>query len=255
MVDTASASPSAVEWGKGPPPPEVIRFLRGPQPRGIELLRLFRIVREILRGFRKFHFLGPCVTVFGSARFDEQHRYYALARQLGAGLARIGFTVMTGGGPGIMEAANRGAREAGGRSVGCNIELPMEQKPNPYLDHWVTFRYFFVRKMMLAKYSYAFVGLPGGFGTLDEFFEIATLIQTGKVKEFPLVLMGRDYWQPLLDLLGSMVRAGTIDQADLERIRVTDSADEAVQCIGEVGMKQFGLTYGPQVRRNWLLWE
>jgi uncharacterized protein (TIGR00730 family) len=141
------------------------------------------------------------VTVFGSARFTEEHMYYALAREIGQQLARAGFTVMTGGGPGIMEVANRGAKEAGGYSVGCNIELPQEQKPNPYLDRWVTFRHFFVRKLMLVKYSYAFIALPGGFGTLDEIFETATLIQTHKIKDFPLVLVGKDYWRPLLDFL------------------------------------------------------
>lgn len=251
-----SPSPAASEWGKGPPPHEVVRFLHGPQTRGFELARIFRIMSEMIRGFRKFHFLGPCVTVFGSSRFPENHRYYGLARQVGAGLARVGFTVMTGGGPGIMEAANRGAKEAGGCSVGCNIELPMEQKPNPYLDHWVTFRYFFVRKLMLAKYSYAFVGMPGGFGTLDELFEIATLIQTGKVQNFPLVLIGQEYWQPLIDYLRiKLVAEGTIDAADVDRILLTDSPDEAVHVIHEVGMKQLGLSYGAKPKRSWLLWE
>src|SRR3954447_10656899 len=140
-----------------------------------------------MRGFRLLHFVGPCATVFGSARFTEDHRYYKMARELGGRLARAGFTVMTGGGPGIMEAANRGAKEAGGYSVGCNIELPREQKPNPYLDRWVTFRDFGIRKLMLIKYSYAFIVLPGGFGTLDEFFSTATLIQTEKIEDFPLV--------------------------------------------------------------------
>ena len=166
-----------------------------------------------MRGFRKLHFVGPCVTVFGSARFTAEHHYYVLAREVGQRLARAGFTVMTGGGPGIMEAANRGAKEAGGYSVGCNIELPQEQKPNPYLDRWVTFRHFFVRKLMLVKYSYAFIAMPGGFGTLDEIFETATLIQTHKIKDFPLVLVGKEYWQPLLDFLrGRLVEAKTIDR-------------------------------------------
>src|SRR5262245_45783366 len=160
-------------WGKASAAPEAARFLQGPQPRGFELARALRIFFELMRGFRALHFVGPCVSVFGSARFSDQHPYYTLARDVGARLARAGFTVMTGGGPGIMEAANRGAREAGGRSVGCNIELPQEQKPNPYLDRWITFRHFYVRKLMLVKYSYAFVALPGGFGTLDEIFETA----------------------------------------------------------------------------------
>src|SRR5262249_45288353 len=178
------------QWEGGTPHPEMVRFLQGPPKRGHELIRAVRIFFEFMRGFRSLHFLGPCVTVFGSARFKDGHPYYELGRTVGAGLARAGFTVMTGGGPGIMEAANRGAKDAGGFSVGCNIELPQEQRPNPYLDRWITFRHFFVRKVMLVKYSYAFVALPGGFGTLDEVFETATLIQTRKIQEFPLVLMG-----------------------------------------------------------------
>src|SRR5262249_14775602 len=159
---------SPTHWGKGPPAPEEAHFLRGPQKRGFELWRAIKIFFELLRGFRALHFVGPCVTVFGSARFKEDHPQYRAARQVGALLARAGFTVMTGGGPGIMEAANRGAKDVGGKTVGCNIELPQEQKPNPYLDHWVTFRHFYVRKLMLVKYSYAFIAMPGGFGTLDE---------------------------------------------------------------------------------------
>jgi uncharacterized protein (TIGR00730 family) len=249
----ASESP---RWGKGPAGPEEARFLQGPQPRGFELGRAFRIFGELLRGFRALHFVGPCVTVFGSARFKEGHRYYALAREVGSRLARAGFTVMTGGGPGVMEAANRGAKEAGGYSVGCNIELPKEQRPNPYLDRWVTFRHFFVRKLMLVKYSYAFIALPGGFGTLDEIFETATLIQTGKIKRFPLVLMGRAFWQPLLDFLhGRLIAEATIDPADYKHIVVTDSPEEAVKSITDIALHQFGLTYGPRVRRRWFLWE
>lgn len=175
---------STTQWGKAPPVPEIRQFLQGPQKRSFELRQAVRIFLEIMRGFRNLHFLAPCVTVFGSARFTEEHAYYGLAREIGERLARAGFTVMTGGGPGIMEAANRGAKDAGGYSVGCNIELPQEQKPNAYLDRWVTFRYFFVRKLMLEKYSYAFIALPGGFGTLDEIFETATLIQTHKIKNF-----------------------------------------------------------------------
>ncbi len=215
-----------------------------------------RIFFEFLRGFRAFHFAGPCVTVFGSARFGENHPYYGLGRQVGAELAKAGFTVMTGGGPGIMEAANRGAKEVGGRSIGCNIKLPLEQKPNPYLDQWITFRYFFVRKVMLVKYSYAFIALPGGFGTLDEMFETATLIQTLKIREFPLVLMGKEYWRPLLEFMsGKMVKEGTIDQADLDRFIVTDSAQEAVESITEVAKRAFGLTYGSRMRKRWFFGE
>jgi uncharacterized protein (TIGR00730 family) len=186
------------------------------------------------------------VTVFGSARFHEDHRYYAVAREMGQCLGRAGFTVMTGGGPGIMEAANRGARDVGARSVGCNIILPEEQKPNPYLDLWLEFRYFFVRKVMLVKYSYAFVVLPGGFGTMDEIFECATLIQTAKIRSFPLILMGTEYWQPLRDfLVRRMIPEGTILPSDLDRILFTDSPHEAMERIlSTVG--EFGLVWQPK---------
>jgi len=242
-------------WGVGPDPGEATRFLEGPQARRSELRLALGIFAEFIRGFRAFHFVGPCVTVFGSARFGESHPYYALAREIGQRLAKAGFTVITGGGPGIMEAANRGAREAGGLSIGCNIELPREQKPNAYLDRWVTFRYFFVRKVMLVKYSYAFIALPGGFGTLDELFETATLRQTGKLRDFPLVLVGREFWRPLLDFLATLAEAGTIDPADLQRLRVLDSAEQAVGEIADVAMRRFGLTYGPRLHRRWYLGE
>ena len=194
--------------------------------------------------------------MFGSARFKVDHPYYELGRAVGGRLARRGFTVMTGGGPGLMEAANRGAREVGGRSIGCNIELPREQQANPYLDRFVTFRHFYVRKVMLVKYSYAFIALPGGFGTLDEMFEIATLVQTGKVREFPLVLMGRDYWRPLTDFVRNrLLVEGTIDPGDEQRLQVTDSPDEAVDLVAGVAMRRFGLGYGPRARRRWYLGE
>jgi uncharacterized protein (TIGR00730 family) len=219
-------------------------------------VRAVRIFCEFLRGFRALHFVGPCVTVFGSARFKADHPYYALGREVGARLARRGFTVMTGGGPGVMEAANRGAKEVGGRSIGCNIELPHEQRPNPYVDRFVTFRHFYVRKVMLVKYSYAFIALPGGFGTLDEMFEIATLVQTGKVREFPLVLMGREYWRPLTDFVRNrLLVEGTIDPGDEQRLQVTDSPEEAVELVAGVAMRRFGLSYGPQARRRWYLGE
>ena len=192
---------STDDWGKGTRDPAERQLLRGPRPRGVELLEALRILGECLKGFRRLHFVGPCVTVFGSARFKEDHPYYVLARELGARLAEAGFAVMTGGGPGIMEAANRGAKDVGGTSVGCNITLPVEQKPNPYLDRWVELKYFFVRKMLLEKYSYAFVAMPGGIGTLDELFETSVLIQTHKMKDFPVVLMGKSFWTPLLDYL------------------------------------------------------
>ena len=245
-----------VDWGSTPGAPEVVRFLEGPQKRRAELGRAIGIFFEFMRGFRALHFVGPCVTVFGSARFTPKHPYYVLARSLGAELAKAGFTVMTGGGPGIMEAANRGAKEHGGRSIGCNIELPEEQKPNPYLDRWITFRHFFVRKVMLVKYSYAFIALPGGFGTLDEIFETATLIQTAKISRFPLVLMVKDFWRPLLDFMAErLVNGHTIDQEDLDRLIVTDSAKEAVERITAIAIGQFGLCYGSRMKRRRIFGE
>ncbi|HEX2929014.1 MAG TPA: TIGR00730 family Rossman fold protein [Candidatus Binatia bacterium] len=243
-------------WGVAPGAPEIVRFLEGPQRRAAELARAIKIFLEFMGGFRALHFAGPCVTVFGSARFAETHPYYVLARQVGVELAKAGFTVMTGGGPGIMEAANRGAKDVGGRSIGCNIELPLEQKPNAYLDQWITFHHFFVRKVMLVKYSYAFIALPGGFGTLDEIFETATLIQTAKIREFPLVLMVREFWRPMLDFLRErMVAEKTIDQADVDRLIVTDSAGEAVEAITDVFKRRFGLTYGTRVKPRWIFGE
>jgi uncharacterized protein (TIGR00730 family) len=220
--------------------PDVV-LLEGPHSRLREILLLLRAGRDFVRGFRALHFAGPCVTVFGSARFDEHHRYYAMAREVGAALAGVGFTVMTGGGPGVMEAANRGAREAGGRSVGCNVELPFEQEPNRYLDRWVTCRYFFVRKVLLVKYSYAFIVLPGGFGTLDELTEALTLIQTRKILQFPIVLMGGDYWAPFLAMVKTMVDAGTISSADLDLMLVTDSVTDAMAHLELHAVQHFGL--------------
>jgi len=207
-------------------------FLEGPRSRREELVRVFSIAREFVRGFRALHFVGPCVTVFGSARISDGNGYYQMGREVGAELAHAGFTVMTGGGPGIMEAANRGAREAGGASIGCNIELPQEQEPNAFLDKFVEFDHFFVRKVMLVKYSYGFIALPGGFGTLDEIFETATLVQTKKIRSFPLVLMGVEYWDPLIGFLRErLVSRGTIAEEDLNILFVTDSPREAVDHI------------------------
>lgn len=224
-------------------------FLEGPRSRGFELMRALRIFAELIRGFRALHFVGPCVTVFGSARFGEEHPAYALGRAVGRELARAGFTVMTGGGPGVMEAACRGAKEAGGCAVGCNIELPHEQAPNPWLDRQVTFRYFFVRKLMLVKYAYAFIVLPGGFGTLDELFEIATLVQTGKVKDFPIVLMGSQYWAPLVEQLRQMVSAAALTDRELSHVMLLDSPEKAASVAREAGLRRFGLRYAPRPRR------
>jgi len=215
-------------------------LLQGPQSRPIETFRLLRIIQDFIHGFRGLHFVGPCITVFGSARFAEDHRYYTLAREVGAAIARLGLTVMTGGGPGIMEAANRGAFEAGGRSIGCNIVLPFEQKPNPYIDKMLEFRYFFVRKTMLVKYSYGFVVMPGGVGTMDELFEALTLIQTGKIKNFPVVMMGKQFYQPLIEFMQDMIREKTISPDDLNLLLITDSVQEAVAHIEHHAVNRFG---------------
>lgn len=236
--------------------PEANKFLRGPQRRGYEFGQAVSVFREMIHGFRKLHFAGPCVTVFGSARFPETHPYYALAREVGSRLARKGFTVMTGGGPGIMEAANRGARDAGGRSIGCNIVLPQEQYANPYLDQMIDFEHFFVRKLMLIKYSYAFIVLPGGFGTMDELFEVLTLIQTGKLQDFPVALMGRDFYAPGIEMIHQMVERQTINDLDRDKLIIGDDPKDVVNRVTEVAMKRFGLLYCAQAqKRRWWLGE
>ena len=229
-------------------------FLEGPRSRSRELLTLVRVMRDFLRGFRVLHFVGPCVTVFGSARIKPDNPYYELARKMGAAIAQLGFTVMTGGGGGIMEGANRGAKEVGGRSVGCNIELPHEQRPNAYLDRFVTLHYFFVRKTLLMKYSYAFVIMPGGAGTLDEMFEALTLIQTGKIKSFPIVIMGTDYWRDLLPFIDKMAGAGMIAASDLDLVYATDSVDDAIAHIRAKAIGSFGLRLVRRIKphRLWL---
>ncbi len=246
--------PAETPPGRGPEPAERW-FLEGPRSRGSEFFSVWKIAREFVRGFRILHFVGPCVTVFGSARFSPDHPYYSLAREMGGRLARLGFTVMTGGGPGIMEAANRGAKEAGGRSVGCNIVLPKEQKLNPYLDVCVTFEHFFVRKVMLVKYSYAFVVMPGGLGTLDELFEAVTLVQTGKIADFPVVVFGKDYWRPLMRELDEMVGAGTIAAEDLRLLLFTDSLDDAMDHVQKHAVERFGLVRHSVPARSRLLGE
>ncbi len=233
-----------------------IKFLEGPQSRWQELKFVVKVLMEFIRGFRSLHFIGPCVTMFGSARFTEDHPYYQLARQVGAEVAKLGFTVMTGGGPGIMEAANRGAREVGGRSVGCNIVLPEEQEPNAFLDKWVKIRYFFVRKTLLIKYSYAFVVFMGGFGTLDEYFEALTLIQTKKIGAFPVVVFDTDFHRDLTQHIESMKEKGTISPSDLNLFLMTDSVQEAVEHIRSRSIVRFGLR--PRVKPKpfrWLLEE
>ena len=205
--------------------------LEGPKPRVNEFLFALQIFIQFIKGFRTLHFLGPSITVFGSARFDENHVYYKMAREIGKKIAELGFTTMTGGGPGIMEAANRGAFENGGASVGCNIKLPFEQTPNPYVHKSITFSFFFIRKVLLVKYSYAFVIMPGGFGTQDEFFETLTLVQTKIIKNFPIVVMGKDYHEPFMHWIEHMIAAGTISPEDKDFILLTDDADEAIEHI------------------------
>src|SRR6266550_604469 len=224
-------------------------LLEEPRSRIRELITLIRVMRDFIRGFRVLHFVGPCVTVFGSARIKSDSPYYELARKMGAAIAQLGFTVMTGGGPGIMEAANRGAKEVGGRSVGCTIELPSEQPTNVYLDRCVRMHYFFVRKTLLVKYSYAFVVMPGGAGTLDEFFEAVTLIQTGKIKNFPIVIMGTDYWKELLGFINKMAQHGMIAASDLSLIYATDSVEEAIAHIRSKAIEPFGLKRVARSRR------
>src|SRR5438128_8068577 len=238
------------------PPPERADeiFLEGPRSRFAEFCTLLKVMRDFLRGFRALHFVGPCVTVFGSSRIKRDDPHYELARKMGAAIARLGFTVMTGGGPGIMEAANRGAKEVGGRSVGCNIELPFEQVSNAYLDRCVRLHYFFVRKALLVKYSYAFVVMPGGAGTLDELFEALTLIQTGKIKNFPIVIMGTDYWKELIGFVEKMAQRGTVGPSDLSLIFATDSVEEAIAHIRSKAIQPFGLKRVAHLRRHfpWL---
>lgn len=216
-------------------------FLDGPQSRKRDFFFVIKVLAEFIKGFRALHFVGPCATVFGSARFKEDHPHYKLSREMGAELARIGFTVLTGGGPGVMEAANRGAKDVGGRSVGCNIVLPQEQKPNKYLDKWVYIRFFFVRKVLLVKYSYAFVVMPGGFGTMDELFEALTLIQTLSIKRFPVVLMDKAFYKQLHLHFELMIEMGTISKEDMELFLYTDSVEEAINHIQKNAVEKFEL--------------
>ena len=233
---------------------EESRFLEGPRSRIREFFFTLRVQLSFIRAFRKMHFIGPCVTVFGSARFEPNNPYYQQGVKVGEALARLGFTVMTGGGPGIMEAANKGAYEAGGYSVGCNIILPFEQKPNPYLHRWIDIRYFFVRKFLLMKYSYAFVVMPGGIGTLDELFESLTLIQTKMIANFPIVIMGKDYHKELYEHIQLMAKNESISPEDMNLLYITDSVDEMVTHIQTHAIKRFNLVK-MQKRPKWWFGE
>jgi uncharacterized protein (TIGR00730 family) len=231
-------------------PPKEHVYLEGPKSRGYELQFAWKVFRQFISAFRTLHFVGPCITVFGSARFKEDHIYYQQARELGKRIAETGFTTMTGGGPGIMEAANRGAFENGGMSVGCNIQLPFEQKGNPYTHKSITFEHFFVRKTILAKYSYAFIIMPGGFGTMDEFFETLTLVQTKTVTQFPIVIMGKEFYAPLMANIEWMASQGTIAKADMSLVILTDSVDEAMEHIRAYISTNYKVK--PRKRLRWL---
>src|SRR6478736_8485018 len=226
-------------------------YLEGPKSRSYELGFAWKVFRQFIKGFRTLHFVGPCITVFGSARFKEHDFFYEEAREFGKRIAAIGFTTMTGGGPGIMEADNRGAYENGGVSVGCNIKLPFEQHENPYLHTSITIDYFFVRKEMLMKYSYAFICMPGGFGTMDEFFETLTLIQTKSVAGFPVILFGKEYYKKLADFMAEMVAQLTINPEDLQLVLITDNVDEAMQHIRTYVTGNYKIR--PRKKMWWLL--
>lgn len=226
-------------------------YLEGPKPRSYELKFAWRVFKQFIKGFRTLHFVGPGITLFGSARFKETDPYYEIARQFGQRIASIGFTTITGGGPGLMEAANRGAFEKGGVSVGCNIQLPFEQKANPYLHKSLTFEHFFVRKVLLVKYSYAFIIMPGGFGTMDEFFETLTLVQTKTVTQFPVILFGKEYYRELWEYLEFMAGKGTISRDDLKIVLYTDSVDEAMEYIRSYIKANYEVV--PRKKRWWLI--
>jgi uncharacterized protein (TIGR00730 family) len=231
-----------------------IQFLEGPQSRWKDFKFVLSVLGEFIKGFRSLHFAGPCVTVFGSARFDENNPYYKQAQHLAGEIAKLGFTIMTGGGPGIMEAANRGAKDVGGKSVGCNIILPFEQHYNPYLDAWVNIKYFFVRKTLLMKYSYAFVVMPGGFGTLDEYFEALTLIQTKTVEAFPIVIFDKTYHKKIIEHIDLMKAEKTISPEDLDLCLFTDSVEEAVEHLRKNAIDKFGLKPA-KVKKAWWFFE
>jgi len=200
--------------------------------KGKETWRLFRIMSEFIEGFDELSDIGPAVSIFGSARFHKNHKYYRKAVETAALLSKNGYAIITGGGPGIMEAANRGATANGGVSVGLNITLPQEQKPNKFQNRSLNFRYFFARKVMFVKYAIGYVCMPGGFGTLDEFFEALTLIQTHKIYPFPLILFGEKYWRPLLEFMSTtMLKHRTISQEDLDYVKVTEDPMEVLDIM------------------------
>lgn len=229
-------------------------FLQSPRDRFKELWFTFKVQYYFIKAFRKLHFIGPCVTVFGSARFDSTNFFYKKAEEIGAALAKLGFTVMTGGGSGIMEAANKGAYQAGGYSVGCNIVLPREQKPNAYLHKWINIPYFFVRKFLLMRYSFAFVVMPGGIGTLDELFEALTLIHTKMIKDFPIVIFGKEYHKELYHHIKIMAKNESIEKEDMKLLFMTDSVEELIAHLKIHAVKKFGLK-NKSYKSKWLFGE
>ncbi len=231
------------------------KFLEGPRSRWKEFTYVITVMIQFIKGFRALHFLGPCITIFGSARFNEDNPYYNMARKVSAAIAELGFTIVTGGGGGIMEAANRGAKDVDGRSIGCNIILPQEQKPNIYLDKYVNINYFFVRKELLRKYSFAFIVMPGGFGTLDEFFETITLIQTKKMEHFPVVIMGIEYHKHLIDHINKMIASKTINEADLNMILFTDSIEDVVVHLSKYAVSNVKLKAINKRKPIWFIGE
>jgi uncharacterized protein (TIGR00730 family) len=231
-------------------PPKEHVYLEGPKSRGYELAFAWKVFLEFIQAFRTLHFIGPCITVFGSARFKEDNQYYIAARDFGKEIANLGFTTITGGGPGIMEAANRGAFENGGRSVGCNIRLPFEQAHNKYMHKWMTFDYFFTRKTILIKYSYAFIIMPGGFGTMDEFFETLTLVQTKSITGFPIVLFGKEFYEPLMNVMHRMAEKGAISEEDLSLVLLTDDVGHAMEHIRKYIQQNYKIK--PRKRYWWL---
>lgn len=229
------------------------QFLDGPSSRGKEFSMAIKTFTQFIQGFRTLHFVGPCISVFGSARFKEDHPEYIKAKEMGAILAKMGFTVMTGGGPGIMEAANRGAYEAGGKSVGVGIKLPHEQEMNPYIHSGLVLDYFFIRKVLLVKYSYAFVIFPGGFGTLDELFETLTLIQTDILHDFPVVIVGKEFYSEITAMIDRYIKEKTISPEDRNLIFFTDDVNEAAEYIEKFIGKNYKVTQKP--KRWWILGE
>lgn len=251
MNSQPTAKPKQHKYDRIIPAKEHV-YLEGPKSRGYELSFVWKVFRELFSAIRGLHFIGPCITVFGSARFKEEHEYYIAAREFGKRIAEMGFTTMTGGGPGIMEAANRGAYENGGKSVGLNIKLPFEQSSNKYLHECKTFEYFFTRKTMLIKYSYAFVIMPGGFGTMDELFETLTLVQTKTITGFPIVLFGKEFYQPLVEVMQVMLEASTISKEDLDLVLITDDINDAMSHIAKYITTNYKIR--PR-RRMWWLFE